>query len=220
MQISIQEFSYSIYRVFFRNELTGFHNDFSQTSVSRSVTAGSTWSTTSGAGNYLRYYDACFPSANTGWLIGNQNIKTTNGGANWNIVNIPFGNNYNSIFFIDDYTGWVAGIAGIIMKTITGGVTGINPISTELPGSYKLYQNYPNPFNPNSIIKFNILKADKVNLTIFDITGKEIKSLVNEILNAGTYEVDFNGEELSSGIYFYTLKTDDFSDTKKMMLIK
>lgn len=218
--VSIPEVSYSIYRVFFLNALTGFHNDFSQLSIKKSGSGGATWSVTSGAGQYKTYYDMSFPSDNTGWSIGSQNIKTTDGGQNWEVMNVPFGNIYNSVYFVDNNTGWMAGSGGTIIKTITGGVTNINIISNELPGSYELYQNYPNPFNPNSKIKFNIPENGFAKLAVYDITGKELVTLVNQSLSPGTYEVDFNGIELSSGIYFYTLKTSGFSDTKKMMLIK
>lgn len=97
---------------------------------------------------------------------------------------------------------------------------GIQPISNELPSAYKLAQNFPNPFNPSTKINFSILKSGFAVLKIYDMTGKEVSSLVNENLTAGVYSVDFNASNLTSGIYFYTLRTSDFSETKKMMLLK
>ena len=97
---------------------------------------------------------------------------------------------------------------------------GITPISTNVPGKFSLAQNYPNPFNPQTKIKFDISKQGLTELKVFDITGKQISTLLNEELNAGTYEVDFNAGEFPSGTYFYRLTSDNFSQTKKMMLIK
>ena len=108
---------------------------------------------------------------------------------------------------------------------------GIKPISTEIPKSFSLYQNYPNPFNPSTTIKFDIpltphspLEGGQagvtVTLVIFDILGREVAVLINEPLSPGTYEVDWNGSRYSSGIYFYKLITDEFTETKRMVLVK
>jgi hypothetical protein len=96
----------------------------------------------------------------------------------------------------------------------------VQAISTEIPSAFKLAQNFPNPFNPSTKINFSIPKAGFVTLKVYDLTGKEVSGLVNENLSIGTYGVDFNAAKLTSGIYFYTLKTENFSETKKMMLIK
>lgn len=97
---------------------------------------------------------------------------------------------------------------------------GITPISTEIPTKFKLEQNYPNPFNPVTNIRFDIPKSSYVRLTIFDISGKLIEAPVSQNLNAGTYNVDFDAAKLSSGIYFYKLEAGEFTQTKKMMVIK
>ncbi len=98
--------------------------------------------------------------------------------------------------------------------------TNINTVSTEVPAKYTLSQNYPNPFNPTTNIKFAVAKAGFVTLKVYDLSGKEVASLVNNNLAAGTYNYTFDGAKLSSGIYFYTIRANDFSETKKMMLIK
>ena len=107
---------------------------------------------------------------------------------------------------------------------------GIQPISTEIPNKFSLSQNYPNPFNPTTKIRFNIppLEGDRgriSQLIIYDVLGMEIKTLVNEQLKPGTYEVEFDPEKsgqagLPSGVYFYKLFTNGFSETKKMVLLK
>ncbi len=85
---------------------------------------------------------------------------------------------------------------------------------------FKLYQNYPNPFNPYTVIRYQIPKSSLVTLKIYDILGSEVETLVNKIMNAGSHEVKFNGSNLSSGIYFYQFKADNYSATKKLMLLK
>ena len=89
-----------------------------------------------------------------------------------------------------------------------------------LPETYSLSQNYPNPFNPTTTISYSLPKAGLVNITVYDITGKEVAGLVNEFKEAGSYDVIFTASNLSSGIYFYRLRADGFTDTKKMVVIK
>jgi hypothetical protein len=109
-------------------------------------------------------------------------------------------------------------------------VIGINPISTIVPDRFNLYQNYPNPFNPVTKIRFEIPATlsfphapsgnPYISLKIYDILGKEIQTLVNEQLQPGTYEIKFDGGNLTSGIYFYQLKSEYFTETKKLVLLK
>jgi len=97
---------------------------------------------------------------------------------------------------------------------------GINNFNTQLPESLELSQNVPNPFNPETIINYSLFNNGFVSLKIYDIQGKEIESLINENQTRGDYTVRFNGGGKSSGIYFYTLSQEDFSVTKKMLLLK
>jgi len=102
----------------------------------------------------------------------------------------------------------------------TANPVGVINYNNEIPDKFSLEQNYPNPFNPVTTIKYQILNAGFVNLTVFDILGREIKQIVNENQNTGTYTVQFDAENLTSGIYFYKLQTNEFTETKKMMVIK
>ncbi|KXK49021.1 MAG: peptidase S8/S53 subtilisin kexin sedolisin [Chlorobi bacterium OLB5] len=99
-------------------------------------------------------------------------------------------------------------------------ITGITPVSNEVPNTFRLEQNYPNPFNPVTNIKFSVAKTGNVSLKIYDISGREVALLVNGEISSGVYNYDFNASHLSSGIYFYVLKTAEFTDTKKMVLVK
>ncbi len=99
-------------------------------------------------------------------------------------------------------------------------LTGLEPISQITPEVYTLNQNYPNPFNPTTSIKFSIPKDEFVSLKVYDMLGKEVATLVNQNTNAGEYEVSFGAAKLTSGVYFYKLTSGNFSDVKKMILVK
>ena len=89
-----------------------------------------------------------------------------------------------------------------------------------LPTRYSLDQNYPNPFNPSTSIAFSIIEKSQVQIKVFDVLGREVSTLVSETMAPGKYSVDFNADNLNSGVYFYTIKTDNFNETKKMVLLK
>ena len=117
---------------------------------------------------------------------------------------------------------WSDGWAQFNPRSYT--VIGINQLSTVVPEKFNLSQNYPNPFNPSTKIQFDVKNSvsgpSNVKLVIYNMTGKEVATLVNEKLSSGSYEVNFNGGNLSSGVYYYRLQVDGFSETKKMSLIK
>lgn len=99
-------------------------------------------------------------------------------------------------------------------------LTAIEPIGNEIPSSYKLYNNFPNPFNPVTTIKFDLPADSYTRLTVFDVTGKTIDVLLNRVINAGSYSFSFDAEGLSSGLYFYKLESGQYSEIKKMVLVK
>lgn len=159
-------------------------------------------------------------SGSTFWLSRNNITiyKTTNAGENWTtdytapfvVLDIAIARNGNRL--------WAIGLNGSIARS--EGTVSINNISTNVPDKYSLSQNYPNPFNPGTKIRFDILKSDLVSLKVFNAAGKEVSNLVEQNLNAGIYEVSFDGTNLSSGVYFYTLQTGNFTETKRMVLVK
>ncbi len=89
-----------------------------------------------------------------------------------------------------------------------------------IPSEYKLEHNFPNPFNPSTTIGFTLPKDDHVQLKVYDVLGNEVATLINGLLKAGKHEVKFSANDLSSGIYFYSLKAKNFKQTYKMVLIK
>ncbi len=106
----------------------------------------------------------------------------------------------------------------------TNTVIGIQTISNEIPNSFSLSQNYPNPFNPSTKIKFSIPSVETtrrvVSIKVYDALGREVSTLVNQQLTPGTYEVEWDASNYPSGLYFYKLTSGDFTETKRMILIK
>jgi len=108
----------------------------------------------------------------------------------------------------------------MFIKVVNPIVIGIHNIGSEVPKSFALQQNYPNPFNPSTKIRFELPASGFVSIKLYDVLGREVAVLVNENLTAGVKEVDYNAVNLPSGVYFYTIKTGSFVDTKKMVLTK
>ncbi len=123
-----------------------------------------------------------------------------------------------NIYIIGNADGYNTGMDLVIVKYSNN--TGIKKIIGEIPDKYILFQNYPNPFNPTTTIKYALPKNEFVKLVIFDILGREIQTLINEKQSPGTYEITFNASQYPSGVYFYKLTTEGFSETKKMILLK
>lgn len=175
---------------------------------------------------------------NANWLIacGDNGtiIKSTDGGVNWFLQSTPTTELLNTVLPLTNNLYIAAGENGTIIKTTDGGG---DPVSVNEENNsvseFKLYQNYPNPFNPSTKIKFTIPVMEEkfpfILLRIYDVLGNEITTLVNENLPAGEYEFEFDTKStpsfrltrnLTSGIYFYTLRSSGFIETKMMILIK
>jgi hypothetical protein len=145
---------------------------------------------------------------------------STNKGITWTQKNEGF-TGYISIRQLTYLNGYVfAGSVITVWRRLLSNLVGIENIGTETPSSFSLGQNYPNPFNNTSNLKFEIANFGNVKILVYDITGRLIKTLVNEELQPGSYEVSFDGSGLNSGVYFYRLETKGFSVTKRMVLLK
>jgi hypothetical protein len=99
-------------------------------------------------------------------------------------------------------------------------LTGTETNQNTVTENYSLKQNYPNPFNPVTNITYSLPKSGNVNIKIFDLSGREIQTLVNEFKNPGTYIISFDASDLASGLYFYKMTTANYSETKSMILMK
>jgi photosystem II stability/assembly factor-like uncharacterized protein len=221
--ISSPGFSNSIY---FINNQTGWAagNSF----VYKTTNGGNNWNSYNVNGSL---FSLCFANDQIGWTCGSGGAiyGSTNGGINWTLQSSGTTTYLYSLSFINSQTGWAVGALGKILKTTNGGITFIHPISNELPEQFSLYQNYPNPFNPATKIKFDVAsnvkgRTSNVKLIIYDALGREVEILVNQQLERGTYEVEWSAtggaSNYSSGVYYYTLSTGEFSETRKAVLIK
>jgi photosystem II stability/assembly factor-like uncharacterized protein len=215
--------------------------------VAKTTDGGNNWVTTFFS-NPLWSVDFPISGASlVGFAVGNQGtiLKTFNAGVNWQQQNSGTGLRLNKVFFKDFDFGFAVGENGLILRTTTGGEP-TTYVKNENQGllTFQLYQNYPNPFNPSTKIKFTVPQSPLlggdgrgglVMLKVYDVLGNEITTLVNEELSAGKYEVEFDGSELTSGIYFYQLRIGGpetslpagqagsgrgFIQTKKMVLMK
>lgn len=158
-------------------------------------------------------------NVNTGTWNANQVISktiTTTLDNAW----IPENCNMNVIVYKDNPTGIFLSEVGQGITKHLSELVGISHNGTNIPSVYELSQNYPNPFNPVTNIKFSLPKSGNISLNIYNSMGQLVQTYAEGFMEAGSYNVDFDGTNLSSGIYFYTLRTDEFVETKKMMLIK
>jgi hypothetical protein len=150
---------------------------------------------------------------------------STNSGINWCYVAhyLPADSVYLSqIDVIDTNSVWLAADRGYIFKydvNYMGPVIGVNQLSSEIPDRFTLYQNYPNPFNPVTKIKFDIPKSGDISFRVYDVLGKIVYS-INEYKDAGSYEIIFSGNDIASGIYYYSIEANGSSDVRKMVLLK
>ncbi len=164
------------------------------------------------------YGDMFFSGDAAGFIYGrlpdvpNPSIDSTTLSGTYTVQLISL---YYIVYFVSG-GGTANGIMNIYKDSTA---TGVEQLS-ESPKDFKLYQNYPNPFNPSTRIKFDLPSSGYTSLKIYDMLGRETAELVNEELSAGSYEFSWNAHSLSSGIYFYELKTNDYSLRRKMMLIK
>jgi hypothetical protein len=164
---------------------------------------------------------------------GTQIFYSSNNGANFVLqYTSPVAGVYQQLSFVlsandnilTTIRGWGITNNGAI-SYYTDTEVGLEPISVALPSSFKLYQNYPNPFNPSTRIKFDMPPTAaagnlQVKMTIFNILGCEIVRLIDGKLTGGKYEIDFNASSLPGGIYFCKLEAADFTDVKKLILLK
>ncbi len=219
-----------LYGISFADANTGYVSG-SNGAIIKTTDGGVSWEPqTTPVANTLN--SISFANANTGNAVGYSSVilRTTNGGAEWYQQQSPVSNTtWYGVHLTSPLTGVIVGGAGKILYTTTGGdPIGIEPISNEVPEKFSLSQNYPNPFNPTTNFEFNIPllrgvsegRGVFVNLTIFDAMGRAVETLQNGTLAAGTYKAEWDASNYPSGVYFYRLKSGNFSETKKMILIK
>ena len=180
----------------------------------------------------VHIYDIAFRNQNDGVLVGQGGLVnyTTNGGTTW------LQDSYFSGLTSDDIISLVVrdentatalvrgtnsdGMATTTMITVSSEPLAVDDNNNTIPSEYTLEQNYPNPFNPNTTIQFSIPEQSFVTLEIFNVLGEKITTLVLKELNAGTHKYEWSPGTQPGGIYFYKLSTNNFQQTKKLVLLK
>ncbi len=221
--------------IWFKNLNEGYWCQSIPITIKKTTDGGTSWNIVYTSNFYI--YELFF-TQNVGWAASSYFLNiSSNGGSNW--FSQESFVRFFDIQFINNQTGWMVDEYSKVWKTTNGGgiITGINNENITVPDKFSLSQNYPNPFNPSTKIKFSIPyspfegrrsgltegKGD-VKLVIFDVLGQHIALLVNQQLSPGTYEVEWSANggaaDYPSGIYFYTLKTESFNQTKRMVLVK
>ncbi|MGH2574365.1 MAG: T9SS type A sorting domain-containing protein, partial [Ignavibacteria bacterium] len=212
----------------FVNNMTGYlsSRSFFGPNIRKTTDGGNSWQVLQ-PGTTARLNDVFFVNSDTGYCAGDSGIntgiiiRTTNAGATWQRQFSGTSQRLRRIFFISANTGYIVGDSGLILKTTTGGSPiGIEPVSIIVPENYKLYQNYPNPFNPVTKIKFDLPHPLYAKLEVYDVLGRIKDVLLNRRLTAGTYEILWNASSFASGIYFVRIAAGNYSETKKMVLLK
>ena len=146
-------------------------------------------------------------------------LLSTDGGYNWDLLPTPGSTILSDMTFTDYRNGWAVGKNGVILK-YNSSLININSTGIFTPEDFTLYQNYPNPFNPVTNLGFGISELGFVTLKVYDVLGNEVAVLVNENKAPGYYNIQFDGSNLSSGVYYYRLESKGFVQTKRMMLLK
>jgi photosystem II stability/assembly factor-like uncharacterized protein len=192
---------------------------------------GNTWEYTA-LGVFYYPYSIGFRTNFEGWVpMGEQRyfLYSTDSGVNWTVVPTPDSSNILRISFPDSLHGYGIGGNGTIVKYIYQGPTNLIEAEENTP-DYYLLQNYPNPFNPNTTIKYSIAEEGFVKLTVYNMLGEEVVTLVNTTQKAGKYEVNFsaiggsasggNAYRLSSGVYIYRIEAANFTVSRKLIFMK
>jgi Secretion system C-terminal sorting domain len=152
-----------------------------------------------------------------GNVLSSTNVLSLHSTSNFslpiscNTIGIGFDNKSDTSKYIDD----------VLFERLLTVSTGVDHHgSAQMPTVSSLLQNYPNPFNPSTVISYQVASLGKVNLKVFDLLGREVAMLVNEVKSIGNYELTFNAANLPSGVYFYRLQVGSFTETKRLVLLK
>jgi hypothetical protein len=191
--------------------------------VFRSTNNGTSW-TLIESGGLFRHGVGSFAVSGTGLFVGRATywydegiFLTTNNGIRWDPAGLPESGVrslavHGANLFAGTHTG-------VWRRPLSEMITDVES-TTELPSRFALFQNYPNPFNPVTIIQFSIVNSQLTILKVYDVLGREVATLVNEVKQPGTYTVQWDASGVASGVYFYRLEAGSFTSVKKLLLLR
>jgi hypothetical protein len=197
---------------------------------------GVTWTTPPAVSqNFARFWGVQFPDPNHGFIVGDGGdlYRTTNGGKTWSKQIISTHHALLALSFLDGNTGTIVGESGTVLRyagrdslrsstpdTVDTGGHDSTIVTPKVIDHFALEQNYPNPFNPTTTIVYDVPTAELVSLKIYDVLGREVAILVNEIKAPGRYAAVFNAAGYSSGMYIYRFSAGSFTQSKRMLYLK
>ena len=199
------------------NGMIGFDTGILQ----RSTNGGVSWTTIASPATLvigLSY----LPNSTAAWFASGTNpYRTTNDGNTWTQQTLsPFTGTIQHLNFADTSRGWAVSSNGEVLHYRPAGTVGVDLPGKGVPSSYSLEQNYPNPFNPTTQVRFEIGEGGFVSLKVYDLLGRQVATLAEGEMKSGSHTVSFDGSRLSSGMYFYVLRSGSFTATKKLVLMK
>jgi photosystem II stability/assembly factor-like uncharacterized protein len=201
-------------------------NDGTATAAGYDIVAstdyGSTWEQVTSPTS-TTYYSMVYMSENEkGLMVGTNGaiLITIDNGSTWSTMANISDEHLMDVFMPDTNSAWAVGFNGTILcNSELAPTTTVEPFSNT-PNKFTLEQNYPNPFNPTTSIRYSIPVSSLVTITVYNALGQEVTNLVNELQPAGTHMVNWNGNNMPTGIYFYRMQANDFSRIHKMILMK
>jgi photosystem II stability/assembly factor-like uncharacterized protein len=217
--------------IFFATADVGFAVGQSGT-ILKTDNGGANWTDLSLSDPAINLTSVYFLDKERGIVAGDNGtiLATTDAGETWEAEITYVSNNLKGLSFADDNTGIAVGENGAVLLTTFGEIfyddAGRSSsmlklrIGSSIQEKFILEQNFPNPFNPKTQIRYQVGETGLVKFSVYDVLGRLVSVLVNEVKKAGSYIIEFDGTNLSSGIYFYHLQAGDFSMTKKMVLLK
>ncbi len=227
-----ENYDYDIRKISFFSPDSGYALLSGRGQLLKTVDGGMNWAKISMPFSFYNgeLTSLCFLNNKTGFAGGGSAVnnylygriyKTTDGGSNWSTI---YESNISSevyeLFFYNENLGWAISSVGLL-RTTSGGSEYIEGITAHDKNyRFELSPNYPNPFNPSTAIRFSLEKPGFVNITVYDILGRAVKTLVNGYKNAGNHIKIFDAGDLTSGVYFYRLTQGNKSLIKKMVLLK
>ena len=192
--------------------------------ILKTTDGGISWQEQMNSGNRdENLFSVYFISENIGWTIGSDGLilKTIDGGNSWSREQCYTSQDLFDIIALTENEAWIVGAGGVILSLSNASSDVVEyENKNEIPDHCALAQNYPNPFNPETIISYQLPMITHVELKIFDLLGREIATLVDRDQNTGTYDVIFDGNKLSSGIYICRMNAGKFSKVQKMILLR
>jgi photosystem II stability/assembly factor-like uncharacterized protein len=191
--------------------------------VFRSRDNGQTWTHPGSLGRYFDQFVRSIKVVGRSVFVGTEagTLVSSDEGDSW--TDIQDGLNYGVVGALAESGGYLfAGSAGdgVWRRPLTEVISSVSQVRSELPNEFSLQQNYPNPFNPSATVRYELPKASMVRLSVYDILGREVAVLVDEMKNAGTYVVRFDGSNLASGVYFYRIQAGGFTKARRLLLLK